>query len=671
MSAQPSPENILQDQLESFTDREHILSLLENALHTAKTGKLHLLAIKGNSGTGKTFLISYLIDCICPASQWQSGRISFMQSAPDFRTILLGLEDALKSCVPQASLKQYRAKREEYNRHFDDYKVAHRIGSIHLNMESSVQSSISNSPQRIQITTQLHERESHLRSEWSRALVELAEENEYSFCLFIDGYEHLAEEAPELTARLLEDVSPSLAKASPQPLLVVTSGWEWPANASLETFLKAELTDFDLEQMKSYLGKQNVLAIPADSSIPGQPELIDAFSNLTKGHPLALSIAVTFFNELEPHERTAQSLWADRPLVDERTRIEFLEERLLSRLQEPYRTLLEWGTILRIFDQASLQALLSEDLENVVNDVCKLDDKTYNRFLRFPFIRQLKMPRRDNAEIRFALHELLRLVGLSALRRHHPDTKEQLHRKMVGYYTKLAIAERESELARSRLSHRNGEVEVALNLDHTRWFTEMPEKEFTALLECLYHGLQVRESQSDTFDAWQVLIGRAVNTWRRRQAGSLLALVQQLVEEGEPFFERTSYPYGQYLIWYSKFLEQDARWEEAQKVLEQAAKIFEQREDFPNYAICLHNIGFNYQQQGKFDQALSYLERASAAFERVGNHADLVPSINNIGSIYYIQGRLDQALRYYEWALAPLLLLASTTLVRFIINREN
>jgi len=75
--------------LDTFTDREEILGLFQRALHSAQSGQLHLLAVKGNSGTGKTFLISYLIHRICPQFHWQSGLISFAQSRPDFRTILL------------------------------------------------------------------------------------------------------------------------------------------------------------------------------------------------------------------------------------------------------------------------------------------------------------------------------------------------------------------------------------------------------------------------------------------------------------------------------------------------------------------------------------------------------------------------------------------------------
>src|SRR5205807_3250486 len=100
------------DPLDSFTDREQIVTLFEQFLSSAQPGNLRFLAVKGNSGTGKTFLISFLKKYLCPKLAWHAGLLSVTRSAePDFRSLLTGLEDALKGCVPLQSLKQYRLKR--------------------------------------------------------------------------------------------------------------------------------------------------------------------------------------------------------------------------------------------------------------------------------------------------------------------------------------------------------------------------------------------------------------------------------------------------------------------------------------------------------------------------------------------------------------------------------
>ncbi len=143
----------------------------------------------------------------------------FAQSAPDFHTILLGLEDALKGGVSSARLFHYRAERNEYIRRFDEYKGI-SIGSIQQHMEARDQSLIANSPQSIQINAQLRERELHLRSELTRALLELAEAGQQSLCLFIDGYERLTALDSELVGWLWEEVLLGLARAIPHPFLL-------------------------------------------------------------------------------------------------------------------------------------------------------------------------------------------------------------------------------------------------------------------------------------------------------------------------------------------------------------------------------------------------------------------------------------------------------------------
>ena len=652
MSGHSSSTDITyRDPLDSFTDREAILNLFEQSLHSIQPGQLRLLAVKGNSGTGKTFLISYLTRRIFPTLNWHAGQLSFAQSTPDFRTILAGLEDALKGCVPRESLKQYRDRRDEYNRRFDEYPAAINIS---LSVEASEQSSISNVAQSVQVNAQLRERELHLRSELTRALVELAEESTHALCLFIDGYERLLESDPELDGWLWEKVLLDLAKASPQPLLVVTCGWEQPNNAAIKPFLyPTELDDFNLAQVRSYLEKQEVLASTGEPAPPGQEELASAFYGLTKGHPLVLGLAVTYFKQLDSHERTTQSLRANRPLVDEQARVEFLEDRLLNRLPEPYRTLLERGPILRNFDQAALQVLLSaESGDGAATAVSKLDDRTYDRFLRYPFINQGSASGSAPALPQPTFHDLVRRVRLEALRRHHPETREQLHRTMADYYWEIVEAEQKRDDDQVGVSSEDTSVGEPSKPDYAGWLAEIPEKEFRAQLEYLYHALQVKELQEDTFREWEGLAGRAVNRWRRRQAGPLLELMQQLSEEGEPFLGKTSDPYGQYLAWYSRFLEQEARWEEARDKLQEAVDVFEQVGNLSGLAGCLNNIGEIYHPQGKLAEALSYHEQALALFEQVGNPADIALSLNNIGLIYRSQGKLAEALSYFERALA-------------------
>jgi tetratricopeptide (TPR) repeat protein len=570
---------------------------------------------------------------------------------PHFQSILTALENAFTGCVSHDNLEQYRAQRDEYNRRFDEYKAAISIGSIQLTMEASDQSSISASSQSIQINAQLHKRELQLRKELAGALIELSKGRDVPLFLFIDGYERLVETNLELANWLFGKILLDLTKTTTHPLRVLICGWEWPSDAIVEPFytFRAELDDFDLLQVKSYLEKHKVIARKADLSSLEQDKLVTAFYELTKGHPLALALAVVYFSQLELHEQTEDNLRADRPLVDEKARVAFLEERLLSRLEDPYRTLLEHAPILRSLNLAALQVLLSRaGTEGGVGKVSRLDERTYARFLRYPFIKQTRISSGDTVEVQFIFHQLVRSVALSALRRHYPETKERLHRIMVEYYQHLEEAERMQEAIRSL------GTEATFNTakpDFAEWFAEIPEREFRILLELLYHSLQVKALQIDAFEMWIALVGRAVSRWRRRQAGSLLELIQQLEEEGEPFMSKGSDPYGQYLLWYSRFLEQEARWEKARDVLERAAEVFRQTGNRIDLAICLNNIGCIYESQGKLEEALSCFERTLTLREQVNDPAEIAQSLNSIGNIYSPQGKFEEALSYYERAL--------------------
>ncbi len=644
-------EQIYHDPLDSFTDREQIVYLFEQFLRVAQPSQLRLLAIKGNSGTGKTFLISYLTAHICPSLGWKSGQLSFAQSLPDFRAILAGLETALNGCVPHQSLQQYRDKRDEYNRSFDEYRTVIRI---HQSVEAKDQSSIISSiTQNVQVNTQLRERELHLRAELTRILLELAEESEHPLCMFLDGYERLAETNPELDSWLWEQALLPLANASPQPVVVVTCGWEQPTNAAIQPFSRREeLIDFTEAQVRGYLEKQGIIASTDRSLATEHLELVTNFYELTRGLPLVLGLAVTYFQHLSPQEQTAESLRAQRPLLDDMARVEYLEERLLSRLPEPHRTLLERGPLLRFFDKETLQVLLSGESGSDETGGSTLDDRTYAHFLRYPFISQMSLSESNTILSRPTFHALIRRVRLETFRQHFPNTKERLHHILVDYFRQLAEAEQAKKQAGVTSRLKEGEMKGTFVDGVSEGLTEIPEQEFNARVEYFYQALQVRALQAEAFKEWVALTGQAINRWRRWQARPLLEVVEQLIEESEPFLSVTSGPYGTYLLLYSRYVEQEARMQEAQATLETAVKVLEQADDLANLAAALNNLAAIYQQQGNFTQALDYCERALALFEQVGDSTDIALALNNLGLIYDAQGEAAQALPYYERALA-------------------
>src|SRR5207244_3763679 len=169
-----------------------------------------------------------------------------------------------------------------------------------------------------------------------------------------------------------------------------------------------------------------------------------------------------------------------------------------------------------------------------------------------------------------------------------------------------------------------------------------------------YHALQLRAHQDEAFATWQAAMGQAIDGWRRQQAETLLEVIEQLVEEGEPFLSAGSEPYGRYLLWSARSLEQDLHWQEAQAALEKAAQVFEQRGNQVDYATTLNNVAELYHDQGNYAQAEPLMKRALAICEQVlgTQHPDTAGSLNNLAELYYAQGNYAQAEPLMKRALA-------------------
>ena len=188
----------------------------------------------------------------------------------------------------------------------------------------------------------------------------------------------------------------------------------------------------------------------------------------------------------------------------------------------------------------------------------------------------------------------------------------------------------------------------------TQWFAEVSEHEFRDRVEYLYHSLQVRTRQAEAFDEWGALMGQAVGSLRRREVRLLLILVRQLVEEGEPFLSKTSELYGVYLLWYAGFLEQEVYWQQAQAVLEEAVKIFEQVSNQAGLSVALRSLAELYEAQGKYKQAEPLLRGVLAIREKQlgSEHPDTATSLGNLGALYFAQGKYEQAEPLLQHALA-------------------
>jgi protein O-GlcNAc transferase len=105
------------------------------------------------------------------------------------------------------------------------------------------------------------------------------------------------------------------------------------------------------------------------------------------------------------------------------------------------------------------------------------------------------------------------------------------------------------------------------------------------------------------------------------------------------------------LKWYSRFLEQEARWDDALIAIQDATLVFEQRANRSDQAGCLNNIGMIYNSQGQLDTALDYFQRALVLNEQVGSPAKIANSCHNIASLRLQQEQWQDAIRLFLRAL--------------------
>lgn len=640
--------DVLRDPLECFTDREEIIAQFKQFLSLAQPHRFGLFAVKGNSGTGKTFLIEYLTYQMCPLLGWQVGNINFAPSLSGFRSTLATLEDALRECVSAQHFERYCSQRDRYNQNFDIYRSSVYLTS---HVEARESSSLSGITINTSVNTELHERERQLRAEWGRALIDLSRKSQHALCLFVDGYAPPPDTDPEYDRWFWEELLLPLVKAASQPIRIVTCGWDWPSNSAVKPLTyNLHLDDFGQAQIHEYLDKQGEL-----TSVSSEEELTSAFYALTKGHPLVLSLAVTYFGECAPDERTANILQTDKPLIDEKARIEFLEERLLSRLPEPYRTLLMWGPILRFFDQPALAAFLNGVAEQNLAERIKLDDQSYDRFLRYPFVRQTTITRIPSLAIQCTFHELVRQVSISALHRHHIETAGRLHRIMAEYYWSIYW-----DNIKSGYEQEIADLETRATPEEVEWSKQWPEQMsryisdelFNVLLEYFYHALQVKEFQVDAFKRWMGLVRGAVYRWKQQRAPLLFQIIEQLSEENLFFLKGKKELLSDYLVVYAQFLAQEARVDEASNVLNEVIELIEQREKSIELALSLGNVGSIYHTLGKLELALKYCERAATIVIQVGDTAQIRAILNSIGIIYLEQNNLQKALEYFQRIMA-------------------
>jgi hypothetical protein len=158
------------------------------------------------------------------------------------------------------------------------------------------------------------------------------------------------------------------------------------------------------------------------------PKLRERVFSITHGHALSVSIIGTICEELQKQGKTSLSE-DDFPALqeefNERASIKFVNERILQRLNTPYRELTHYGVLLRSFDLPLLQAVFSEWLS---------EEKALERFdqlIRYPYIESL-------GNYRYAFHELLREVLAEYIFAQERKKWQTYHERALSQLSKVA-----------------------------------------------------------------------------------------------------------------------------------------------------------------------------------------------------------------------------------------
>ena len=144
---------------------------------------------------------------------------------------------------------------------------------------------------------------------------------------------------------------------------------------------------------------------------------------VTHGHALCVSIIGTLWQKQgEPGNQpfTLADLPQLQEKFNERALLEFIRDRLSSRLNTPFRELTRYGVLLRSFNLPMLQAVFPE----LLPEANALD--IFQQLISYPYIEA-----RGNQH--YAIHDLLREIQAVEIREQQPDKWQAYHEQALTY----------------------------------------------------------------------------------------------------------------------------------------------------------------------------------------------------------------------------------------------
>lgn len=160
------------------------------------------------------------------------------------------------------------------------------------------------------------------------------------------------------------------------------------------------------------------------------PALCQRVYDITHGHALSVSIIGAICQEQGEKSLTEEDFPLLQKEFTEKASMQFVDERILSRLASPYRELTRYGVLLRSFNLPLLQAVFF-DIEALKGPGAP---GIFDHLIRYPYIE----PRGNNY---YAFHELLREVIAEQVQRQDGPEKERwksYHRHALEHFSAVA-----------------------------------------------------------------------------------------------------------------------------------------------------------------------------------------------------------------------------------------
>ncbi len=276
-----------------------------------------------------------------------------------------------------------------------------------------------------------------------------------------------------------------------------------------------------------------------------KPEIHQRVFDITHGHALSVSIIGTICQELQKQGKeplSEKDFPALQEKFNERASIKFVNERILERLDWPYRELTRYGVLLRTFNLPLLQAVF-HDLRSEQGELLSEQEgpKWFDKLIRYPYIESL-------GNYRYAFHELLREVQAEKLQNEGPEKWNFYHNLALEYFKQV------SPQSPERYYHTIACDEKQGMADWMQVIQEAMPNQISALLQVTYDkilkltpaSLAVRDYEQGRFD--YVSAGWLTTTGNMQQARTKREAASKSFKEALRLFEQAGDTCGKDLI---------------------------------------------------------------------------------------------------------------------------